>query len=106
MPIQEKLNDMVSFRARIGWTTHGHSAVDVNIYANTNRKTTWSYLLEKLQGNHENTEIGQFLADYLELNLSKVTDLISKTKHSLDFSATEIANEVPHYDEYFHELST
>ncbi|QID83787.1 vacuolar alkaline phosphatase [Saccharomyces pastorianus] len=104
--IQEKLNDMVSFRAQIGWTTHGHSAVDVNIYAYTNRKTTWSRILEKLQGNHENTEIGQFLADYLELNLNKVTDLIRDTKHSLNFSATEITNEVPHYDEYYHELST
>ncbi|EHN02877.1 Pho8p [Saccharomyces cerevisiae x Saccharomyces kudriavzevii VIN7] len=103
--IQDKLNDMVSFRAQIGWTTHGHSAVDVNIYAYTNKKATWSYLLESLQGNHENTEVGQFLENYLELNLSKITDLISDTKHSSDFDAAEIASEVPHYDEYYHELS-
>lgn len=103
--VQDKLNDMVSFRAQIGWTTHGHSAVDVNIYAYTNKKTTWSYILESLQGNHENIEIGHFLENYLELNLSKVTDLISDTKHSSDFDSAEVANEVPHYDEYYHELS-
>ncbi|EJS42177.1 pho8p [Saccharomyces arboricola H-6] len=103
--IQDKLNDMVSFRAQIGWTTHGHSAVDVNIYAYTNKKTTWSKVLEQLQGNHENTEVGQFLEDFLELNLNEVTELISDTKHSSDFDSAEIAGEVPHYDEYFHELS-
>ncbi|CAI4381214.1 BFH_collapsed_G0013090.mRNA.1.CDS.1 [Saccharomyces cerevisiae] len=103
--IQDKLNDMVSFRAQIGWTTHGHSAVDVNIYAYANKKATWSYVLNNLQGNHENTEVGQFLENFLELNLSEVTDLIRDTKHTSDFDATEIASEVQHYDEYYHELA-
>ncbi|GMF88296.1 unnamed protein product [[Candida] boidinii] len=30
------INDMVSKRAQIGWSTHGHSAVDVNIYGYSN----------------------------------------------------------------------
>ncbi|KAI5779982.1 alkaline-phosphatase-like protein [Geopyxis carbonaria] len=59
------LADMISRRAQIGWSTHGHSGVDVNIYGS---KGT-----ERLYGNHENTEIGAFLADYLDLDLEKVT---------------------------------
>ncbi|SCU85074.1 LADA_0D05556g1_1 [Lachancea dasiensis] len=80
--INDKINGMVSTRAQIGWTTHGHSAVDVNIYAHSNRQKTWYNILESLLGNHENTEIGQFMANYLDLDLDKVTDLIKKTKHS------------------------
>jgi alkaline phosphatase len=57
--------DMISRRAQIGWSTHGHSAVDVNIYGTAGA--------EVLRGNHENTEIGEFLRDYLSLDLKKVT---------------------------------
>ncbi|OJJ51300.1 hypothetical protein ASPZODRAFT_87506 [Penicilliopsis zonata CBS 506.65] len=59
--------DIISRRAQIGWSTHGHSAVDVNIYASSS-KTAWPLL-----GNHENTEVGSFLADYLDLNLENIT---------------------------------
>lgn len=62
--------DMISRRAQIGWSTHGHSAVDVNIYGS---KGT-----ERLRGNHENTEIGAFLADYLDVDLDEVTDRLKK----------------------------
>ncbi|KAF8462543.1 alkaline-phosphatase-like protein [Kalaharituber pfeilii] len=60
------LTDMVSRRAQIGWTTHGHSGVDVNIYG-------IGPALRKLSGNHENTEVGEFLRDYLQLDLDAVT---------------------------------
>ncbi|SCU88222.1 LAFA_0E11408g1_1 [Lachancea sp. 'fantastica'] len=80
--LNDKLNGMISTRAQIGWTTHGHSAVDVNIYAYANRQKTWFNLLNELRGNHENTDIGQFMVDYMNLDLQKVTDLIRKTKHS------------------------
>ena len=59
--------DIVSRRAQIGWSTHGHSAVDVNIYA-SNRDAA-----APLVGNHENTEIGEFLANYLDVNVDSVT---------------------------------
>ncbi|KAF3909686.1 hypothetical protein AA313_de0208301 [Arthrobotrys entomopaga] len=59
--------DMISRRAQIGWSTHGHSAVDVNIYAYPRN------LAEKLQGNHENTEIGEFLRNYLDVDVDAVT---------------------------------
>lgn len=53
-------SDLVSRRAQIGWSTHGHSAVDVNIYGSKGA--------EKLRGNHENTEVGAFLRAYLDLD--------------------------------------
>ncbi|PBP18443.1 alkaline phosphatase [Diplocarpon rosae] len=58
--------DMISRRAQIGWSTHGHSAVDVNIYGTGGS--------EALHGNHENIEIGKFLQDYLELDVQPITD--------------------------------
>ncbi|KAL4819226.1 alkaline-phosphatase-like protein [Aspergillus spinulosporus] len=72
--------DMVSRRAQIGWSTHGHSGVDVNIYASSTRDA-WP-----LQGNHENTEVGAFLADYLDLDVSAVT---KRLQNSEFWTATE-----------------
>jgi len=53
------------------WATHGHSAVDVNIYAAGDPQH------ERLRGNHENTEIGKFIQDYLELDLEKITEALN-----------------------------
>lgn len=52
--------DMVSRRAQMGWSTHGHSGADVNIY------TSDPVTAKKLRGNHENTEVGEFLRWYLD----------------------------------------
>ncbi|PWY91105.1 alkaline phosphatase [Aspergillus heteromorphus CBS 117.55] len=65
--------DIISRRAQIGWATHGHSAVDVNIYASS-LKDAWP-----LVGNHENTEVGAFLADYLDLDVKSVTKKLRST---------------------------
>ncbi|EAW11475.1 alkaline phosphatase [Aspergillus clavatus NRRL 1] len=59
--------DIISRRAQIGWSTHGHSGVDVNIYASST-KDAWP-----LVGNHENTQVGNFLADYLDLDVDSIT---------------------------------
>lgn len=75
------LNDILSFRSQTGWSTHGHSAVDVNIYAYSNKKPTLYKLYEKLSGNHENIEIGQFIVDYFGLDLAYITELVHKTQH-------------------------
>ncbi|GFF30314.1 repressible alkaline phosphatase [Aspergillus udagawae] len=64
---QYQFADIISRRAQIGWSTHGHSGVDVNIYASSS-KDAWP-----LVGNHENTEVGQFLADYLDLDVENIT---------------------------------
>lgn len=64
--------DMVSRRAQLGWSTHGHSGADVNIY------TSDPVAAKALRGNHENTEVGEFLREYLDLGdeVAKVTKLL------------------------------
>lgn len=51
--------DMVSRRAQTGWSTHGHSGADVNIY------TSDPATAKDLIGTHENTDVGAFLRSYL-----------------------------------------
>ncbi|KAL1838086.1 hypothetical protein VTJ49DRAFT_3078 [Mycothermus thermophilus] len=58
---------MISQRARVGWSTHGHSAVDVNVYSSGGPGT------EKIRGNVENTDIGKFLAEYLDVDVDEIT---------------------------------
>lgn len=58
---------MISWRARVGWSTHGHSAVDVNIYSSGGPHA------EDIHGNVENTEIGKFLKNYLSVDVDAVT---------------------------------
>lgn len=66
--------DMVSRRAQIGWSTHGHSAADVNIYASHPDHAPG------LVGNHENIEVGKFIADYLDLDLEPITEELKSKK--------------------------
>jgi alkaline phosphatase len=44
----------------------GHTAVDVNLYA-------YGLKSELLQGNVENTDIGDFIVDFLNLDLDDIT---------------------------------
>jgi alkaline phosphatase len=68
--------DMMSRRSQTGWSTHGHSAADVNIYS-SNPKAAMA-----LVGNHENTEVGEFLKNYLEVDVEAVTkELRDKGTH-------------------------
>lgn len=57
----------MSQRARIGWSTHGHSAVDVNIYSSGGKAA------EAIHGNVENTDVGKFLASYLDVDVEAIT---------------------------------
>lgn len=80
------LNNMVSVRSQTGWTTHGHSAVDVNIYAHSNSERVNAKLMSReaysgLLGNHENIEIGAFMESLAGVSLEKVTELIQGIKH-------------------------
>lgn len=72
--------DMISRRAQIGWSTHGHTAVDVNIYGTDGS--------ESLRGNHENTEVGEFLRNYLDLDIQAVTDELVKKLDTFSISAS------------------
>ncbi|KAG2185611.1 hypothetical protein INT44_002404 [Umbelopsis vinacea] len=80
--IEEHLANMVSVRALIGWTTHGHTAVDVNLYA-------YGPESDKLRGTHENTDIGDFISEYLGLDLAAIT---SQLKSKLSFTASKSKN--------------
>ncbi|EGV63575.1 hypothetical protein CANTEDRAFT_114492 [Yamadazyma tenuis ATCC 10573] len=81
------LNNMISLRSQTGWTTHGHSAVDVNIYGAVSNfgsiKTQLYQSAENvgLLGNHENIEIGKFMESVAGVDLSKITELLKDTKH-------------------------
>ncbi|KAI9590836.1 alkaline phosphatase [Syncephalis fuscata] len=65
--IRVYLAEMISQRAVIGWTTPGHTGVDVNLYA------YGEPAVAKLRGNHENTDIGHFIREYLGLSLKQIT---------------------------------
>jgi alkaline phosphatase len=73
--------DIISRRAQIGWSTHGHSAVDVNIYGSAGTDT--------LIGNHENTEIGEFLRGYLDVDVKAITDELIEKSKTFSISATD-----------------
>ncbi|GEQ71045.1 hypothetical protein JCM33374_g4726 [Metschnikowia sp. JCM 33374] len=99
------LNNMISVRSQTGWTTHGHSAVDVNIYAYSNS----AYINEKLYqrdaytgllGNHENIEIGTFMETITGVSLEEVTELIRNTKHAPGSSSVEASTFVDGMDEH------
>ncbi|KAF2465356.1 alkaline phosphatase-like protein [Lindgomyces ingoldianus] len=64
---QYQYADMISRRSQTGWSTHGHSGADVNIYSSDSRATL------ALAGNHENTEVGDFLREYLGVDVEAVT---------------------------------
>ena len=67
------LNKIVNTRARIGWTTHGHSGVDVNLYA-TGRGS------EEFVGNWENIQICGKIEKLLGLKVDKVTEKLQRVK--------------------------
>lgn len=77
---------MISRRAQVGWTTHGHSAVDVNIYA-SNRKDA-----APLLGNHENTAIGDFMRDYLDVDTDAITKQLKAQSVKTGWMGTAVAD--------------
>ncbi|TIA77917.1 alkaline phosphatase [Aureobasidium pullulans] len=76
------LADVISKRSQTGWSTHGHSAVDVNIYASDR------HAAKKLQGNHENTEVGEFLRWYLDVE-DEVKEVTKELRDKLEISSGE-----------------
>lgn len=69
------LADMISRRAQLGWSTSGHSGVDVNLYA-------YGYQAEKLRGNHENTDISDFIVEIMGLDLNHITKELTRNLNS------------------------
>ncbi|KAK3726135.1 vacuolar alkaline phosphatase [Vermiconidia calcicola] len=85
--------DMISRRAQTGWSTHGHSGADVNIYSSD------PHAAKGLAGNHENTEIGEFLRSYLDLDdeVETITKLLKK--HMDEVGAEKFLGRIPEDDE-------
>lgn len=77
------MSAMISLRAHIGWSTHGHTAVDVNIYSSGGPAT------EKIRGNVENTDIGKFLREYLDVDVEEITDELREKMQKPDLKALE-----------------
>jgi len=75
------LPDMISRRSQTGWSTHGHSGADVNIYSSDPQSA------KALVGNHENTDVGAFLRTYLDLD-SEVEKVTQKLRKHMDVTTT------------------
>lgn len=91
------LADIVSRRAQVGWSTHGHSGVDVNIYGSKGS--------ERLRGNHENTDVGGFIRDFLEIDLEAVTEELKKKGVAREGEGEAAQTEYPWMGRSLHELS-
>ncbi|KAF9192775.1 hypothetical protein BGZ51_004943 [Haplosporangium sp. Z 767] len=72
------LGHAISRRANLGWTTMGHTGIDVNLYAESSVENG-HWILDRLKGNHENTEIGDYITWYLDLDLESITEKLVKT---------------------------
>lgn len=69
--LNDALSDVISRRARVGWTTSGHTAIDVNLYA-------YGPGASRFAGNHDNTYVGTALADLLGFDLPSLTPAIQE----------------------------
>ncbi|CAE6472144.1 unnamed protein product [Rhizoctonia solani] len=61
-------------RALVKWSTLGHTAVDVNLIG-------YGPNSERLAGNRDNTEVGQFITDQLGLDLPTITKQLNDKKN-------------------------
>ncbi|KAI9260263.1 alkaline-phosphatase-like protein [Sporodiniella umbellata] len=95
------LADMVSIRAQLGWATHGHSGVDVNLYA-------YGRGSQRLAGSHENTEIGKFITESLGLDLDDMTERLNVNNTSFHLGNLTTAEKLEynkHLEHYHHNPS-
>ncbi|KAA8903420.1 hypothetical protein TRICI_005710 [Trichomonascus ciferrii] len=92
---QDIIVNMVSSRSQTGFTTHGHSAVDVNVYAFSKYGET-----DVLRGSNENTDVGAFIQSFLDLDLDRVTQKLEGIKTTTN---THRNKRKHHIDRYFHE---
>ncbi|KAI9496846.1 alkaline-phosphatase-like protein [Zychaea mexicana] len=94
--LDKYLADMLSIRAQLGWATHGHSAVDVNLYA-------YGPHADELRGSHENVFIGDFISRMLDLNLTETTQNLNKNNdgfHVVALSDDDKIEYTNHLDRY------
>ncbi|KAG0171025.1 hypothetical protein DFQ30_001645 [Apophysomyces sp. BC1015] len=93
--LDQYLAEMVSLRAQLGWATHGHSGVDVNLYA-YGKGVDW------LHGSHENIEIGHFIERVLDLNLTDITTQLNKNNSQFHISTMSEEDKLAYNDALDH----
>jgi alkaline phosphatase len=81
-------SQMISTRAQIGWSSHGHSAVDVNIYSSGGPGT------DAIRGNVENTDVGKFLREYIDVDVDDITKQLRKKMEREPKSAIELTTKM------------
>jgi alkaline phosphatase len=89
---------MISLRAHVGWSTHGHTAVDVNVYSSGGPRA------ESIRGNVENTDVGRFLTEYLSVDVDEITKELRK-KMDLGSDGFGVAQAADEFEHYHHQLS-
>lgn len=94
----DDLVEMVSTRSETGWSTHGHTAVDVNLYGYSANPITFDNILKTLGGSNENTDIGNFMAAYMSLDLENITKILQDDLKQEAFTLDEDYDEP--LDEY------
>ena len=84
--LSRAMGAVISARAKVGWTTFGHTAVDVNLYATGPGS-------ELLHGSLDNAEIGQRIASVMGWDLASLTAALGTPLISpLDRQDAETAN--------------
>ncbi len=78
--IYETVTAIINRRARVGWTSTGHTAVDVNVYA-------YGPGRRRFVGNHDNTYIGRTLADLMGLDLQVLTEAMRQEVNTHEASS-------------------
>jgi len=73
--LAEVFGTIVSNEAYLGWTTHGHSAIDVPLFA-------YGKNSNQLRGHHNHVDLNKFVVEFLGLNLDAVTARLNTNKKS------------------------
>ena len=87
---------IISLRAHIGWSTHGHTAVDVNIYSSGGSET------DRIRGNVENTDVGKFLSHYLDVDVDEITEELKEKMGKQNLRATDAESTAAHWKSEYH----
>ncbi|KAL2206229.1 repressible alkaline phosphatase [Sarocladium strictum] len=86
------LTEIISLRAHVGWSTHGHTAVDVNIYSSDPKG-----LNDGSRRNVENTDVGVFLRTYLDVDVDEITQELKEKMDMPDVSALNFDMPIDEY---------
>lgn len=85
IPYTVWLSSIVNWRAHLGWSTTGHSGVSVGLYyheavpkkTGTPKYQRYQKRRASVVGSHENTWIGEWIAEYLSLDLNSITKTLN-----------------------------